>query len=38
MAEPARIVPVASTITSAANGFNYLLPRYSIQVLDIALE
>jgi alpha-N-arabinofuranosidase len=35
---PARIVPVTSTITNAAPSFNYSLPKYSIQVLDIAME
>ncbi len=38
IAEPTRIVPVTSTITDAAPAFSYLLPKYSIQVLDIVLE
>ncbi len=36
--DPVRIVPVTSTITNAAPTFSYSLPKYSIQVLDIAIE
>ncbi len=36
--DPARIVPVTSTITNAAPSFSYSLPKYSIQVLDVAME
>ncbi|HEX4284808.1 MAG TPA: alpha-L-arabinofuranosidase C-terminal domain-containing protein [Terracidiphilus sp.] len=36
--EPTRIVPVTSTITDVAPVFNHLLPKFSIQVLDLDLE
>jgi alpha-N-arabinofuranosidase len=35
--DPTRIVPVTSAIANASASFSYGLPRYSIQVLDIAL-
>jgi alpha-L-arabinofuranosidase len=38
IAEPTRIIPVASTIGNAANAFDHVVPRYSIQVLDLTLE
>jgi alpha-N-arabinofuranosidase len=36
--EPTRIVPVPSTITHAAAMFSHLVPKYSIQVLDISMD
>ena len=36
--EPTKILPVTTTITTAARSFTYSLPRYSIQVLDLSLE
>lgn len=36
--DPRRIVPVTSMITNAAKNFKYVLPEYSIQVLDLTLE
>jgi alpha-N-arabinofuranosidase len=38
IADPARIVPVTSTITNAAPSFTYSLPKYSIQVIDLVME
>jgi alpha-N-arabinofuranosidase len=36
--EPTRIVPVSSTLVDAAPTFNHLVPKYSIQVLDLSLR
>jgi alpha-N-arabinofuranosidase len=37
ISDPTRIVPITTTITTAAPSFTYNLPKYSIHVLDIAL-
>ena len=38
ISRPTGIVPIATTITDAASDFHYLLPKYSIQVIDLVLE
>ena len=36
--EPTKIVPVTTTITTAAPSFTYRVPKYSVQVLDLSLD
>jgi alpha-N-arabinofuranosidase len=36
--DPTRVVPVVSSIANAGAAFTYILPRYSIQVLDLDLN